>query len=267
MRRLLPVLAATLLAAATAPAEETERTGATVLGYLKDRGHDLMDLARLRGGIPQEGKGLGVKARATSLAQAGYVQFRGDYYGMERRALGITRERRTEGGLSLLYGSLHQTEFVGGNSFLSTDSKWSMVEDRRILKNLPYWDDGRRRFFGFGAEVATPVGAIDAGVYPEEALDFVLGWVGIDLFDDDEQGMRDANHYPRATTPRTPDPSAPFAAKRAELAAFDADPGVGAAPAAAASKGSGDQDEAPRGSIRDADADAAIRELNAKRTP
>lgn len=192
-----------------------------VATYGKDRFHDLLDIFRLRGGIPEDGKGLGVKAKVTSLAQVGYVHFNGRMYGMERRALGATYERRTEGGLSLLYGSLSEMEPLHGNSFLQANSGWSMIEDRRIIRNLPHWDDGRRRFLGIGAEIATPLFALDAGVYPEEAIDFVLGWVGMDIYDDDELWLHDTVSIP-ATEPRLlPDPLAPFSAKRQTLKDFD----------------------------------------------
>jgi hypothetical protein len=188
--------------------------------YFKDRFHDLLDIFRLRVGIPENGKAIGVKARATSLAQAGYVHFRGKMVGIERRALGIMAERRTEGGVSVLYGSLNEMEPLRGNSFLKANSDWSAIEDRRIVRQLPYWDDGRNRHLGVGAEVATPLLGFDAGVYPEEAIDFVLGWLTLDIYDDDELLL--ANYADaEATTAREPDATAPFRAKREELQAFD----------------------------------------------
>lgn len=222
MRHLLIATTAALILSAPSCARADFLGG--VGTYFKDRFHDLLDVARLRGGIPEEGKGIGAKAKVTSLAQVGYVQFRGKMAGMERRALGVTAERRSEGGISLLYASSNEMRPFAGNSFLRADSTWSEVEDRRIIRNLPYWDDGRRRFLGVGAEVATPILALDAGVYPEEALDFVLGWVGIDIYDDDELfiedfGGRDDLRDP--STPRRPDPKAPFRAKRAALQEYD----------------------------------------------
>jgi len=218
MRKL--IVSAAILAALSAPSQAHAGFLGGVGAYAKDRFHDLLDVVRLRGGVPEEGKGIGAKAKVTSLAQVGYVQFRGKMAGMERRAIGVTAERRSEGGLSLLYASSHEMRPVAGNDFIHADTAWSEIEDRRIIRNLPHWDDGRRRFLGVGAEVATPILALDAGVYPEEALDFIVGWVGIDLYDDDELFLNGGDLY-EPTTPRVPDTHAPFRAKRASLEAFD----------------------------------------------
>lgn len=295
MRHLLIATTTALLLAAPTSARADFLGG--VGTYFKDRFHDLLDVVRLRGGIPEEGKGIGAKAKVTSLAQVGYVQFRGKMAGMERRALGVTAERRTEGGISLLYASSHEMRPYAGNSFLRADTPWSEAEDRRIIRNLPYWDDGRRRFLGVGAEVATPILALDAGVYPEEALDFVLGWVGIDIYDDDELFLADTggvDDLREPARPRCPDTSAPFRTKRAELQEFDERMKVeealsdepmaleteaapvtrpAAAPAAPEAPPAADAPPAPRapeddkpgigtrppGSISDADADRALR--------
>ncbi len=292
MRRLLLATTTALLLAAPGDARADFLGG--VGTYFKDRFHDLLDVARLRGGIPEEGKAIGAKAKVTSLAQVGYVQFRGKMAGMERRALGVTAERRTEGGISLLYASSNEMRPFAGNSFLRSDTAWSEVEDRRIIRNLPYWDDGRRRFLGVGAEVATPIVALDAGVYPEEALDFILGWVGIDLYDDDELFLHDtggADDLREPSTPRRPDKQAPFRARRAALQEFDermkveealagepapleAEPAPAAPPDAGASTPENapaspppprdDRDlpgigSRPPGSISDADAERALR--------
>ncbi len=181
--------------------------------YLKDRGHDLLDLIRLRGGIPKDAQAIGVKARATTLAQAGYVAFEGTYYGMDRRAVGIVEEERREAGVSVFYGSFNSMIPTMGNGFLKGETPWHVVEDRRFLRNLPYWDDGRKRPLSLGAEVATPILALDAGVYPAEALDLALGLFTIDLMNDDElRGHR--TPYQQATTAPVPDTEAPFTEKR-----------------------------------------------------
>ncbi len=218
MRKL--IVAAAIFAAVIAPSQAHAGFLGGVGTYAKDRFHDLLDVVRLRGGVPEDGKGIGAKAKVTSLAQVGYVQFRGKMAGMERRAIGITAERRSEGGLSLLYASTNEMRPVAGNDFIHADTAWSEIEDRRIIRNLPYSGDGRHRFFGIGAEVATPILALDAGVYPEEALDFIVGWVGIDLYDDDELFLNGGDLY-EPPTPRTPDTNAPFRAKSAALQAFD----------------------------------------------
>lgn len=211
LRRLLPtaLLAAALM---TPPALGHADILSGIGGYFRDRFHDTLDVVRLRVGWARDGKGLGVKARATSALQAGFVTFDGTYAGLDRRGFGIVDERRREAGVSFLYGSFNEMEPVLGNHFLRADTDWSIIEDRRILRNLPHWDDGRQRHLSFGAEVATPLIAIDAGVYPEEALDLVLGFFLIDLFNDDELfSHRKELRFREATTLPEPNPDAPFA--------------------------------------------------------
>ncbi len=161
--------------------------------YLKDRLNDFADIFRIRGGIPKDGKGYGAKARLTFLAQAGYVNFNGYYGGLERRGWGLAEESRTEGGVSALYGTTVEMYPVSGNEYLMADTPWSIIEDRRILRNLPYWDDGRGDLLGVGAEIATPVLALDLGVYPSEAVDFLAGIFTIDPYNDDHDVVE---YYP-----------------------------------------------------------------------
>ncbi|MCB2154318.1 hypothetical protein KQI84_05490 [bacterium] len=188
--------------------------------YVEDRVCDFADMFRLRVGVPRHGEGYGVKARATSLAQIGFVHYNGHYFGMERRALGLSEERRTEGGISVFYSSANEMIPNWGNQFLSANTLWSEIENRRIMRNYEYWDDGRGHFLSVGAEVATPILGIDVGVYPSEALDFVTGFVCIDPFNDD-QLMLDRNPdfiYTEPTTPPEPDLDA---ATREEKARVD----------------------------------------------
>lgn len=230
MRRFLATTMLTLVLAAAPAALRAEDApeGSDGIGvlegigtYFMDRGNDLLDIFRLRLHLPEHARGLGIKARATVLAQLGFVWYRGETIGMERRAIGIHSERRTEGGVSVFYGSLNEMEPLHGNSYFMANSSWSNVEDRRIVRNLPYWDDGRMRPLGIGAEVVTPILGLDAGIYPEEAIDFVLGWFFIDaIFDDDELFLTDVT-VREAKEPRRDDPSAPFTDKKAKLKAFD----------------------------------------------
>ncbi len=188
-------------------------TANPVLTYAEDRVHDFLDIFRVRAGLPKGGKGVGVKARVTSLAQAGYMYFDGTYYGMDRRGLGVVDEKRFEGGVSLLYGSLNQMEPVHGNSFLKGDMLWHEVADRRIIRNLPHWDDGRKRPLSVGFEIATPLIAFDMGVYPTEALDFALGIFTIDMHRDD-QLRQSPPPYARPRTPPVVEEDAPFSDRR-----------------------------------------------------
>lgn len=155
--------------------------------YLKNRGNDFLDLFRLRAGIPEDAKGAGLKARATSLGQAGYVFFKGTYAGIDRRGIGIVEERRHEFGVSALYASFNEMVPSAGNDFLKGEGGWHTIDDRRIIRNLPHWDDGRNRPLSLGAEIATPYIAFDAGLYPGEALDFIGGIFTLDVFQDDEK--------------------------------------------------------------------------------
>lgn len=211
------VAAALLLPPASAPAQS--RTGQ----YFRDRVNDFADIFRLRAGTPHQGRGYGAKARATALAQAGYVHFNGQYAGIDRRGIGIVRERRTEGGVSLLYASRHRMETVSGNEFLDTTTLWSTIEDRRLVRNLPYWDDGRGDLLGIGVEVATPVLAIDIGVNPSQFVDFLAGWVRIDPYNDDMLGM-EVEHpaWTRTPTMLEPDEEASTREHKARLDALRA---------------------------------------------
>lgn len=211
-RSLMTTLAALLISgsmAAPAPA-------APVVTYFTDRVHDFLDIFRVRAGFPDGGKGIGVKARATVLAQAGYVYFDGTYAGLERRGIGIVDERRHEGGVSFIYLSRNEMEPTWGNMFLKGGEEWHEVRDRRILRNLPHWDDGRRRPLSFGAEVVTPILALDLGVYPEEAFDFVLGIFTIDIFKDDQLRNYRVPYREGEALP-LPFKDAPFAPKRQQF--------------------------------------------------
>ena len=73
-----------------------------------------------------------------------------------------------------------------GNGFLDVLSDWSAMTDSRLVRDGEYHDDGRRRPLSCAAEFQLPyLPGIDVGVYPGEAVDFVMGWFGLDAFDDD----------------------------------------------------------------------------------
>ena len=165
-----------------------------------------------------------MKARATFLAQAGVVHYDGYYWGLNRRALGSTREQRTEGGVSFLYGSKHTTVPVYGNDFLKGNTPWSQIEDRRILLNMPYWDDARGDLLGVGFEVATPVGAMDFGVSPSQLFDFLGGWVMIDPYQDDlvKRKLPEGERPERTIPVDDPNPDYATMKKQMELDAINA---------------------------------------------
>lgn len=217
---------------------------AGVLDYFKDRGNDVLDVFRARAGFPEHGRGVGVKARVTSLAQVGYVDFDGSYAGLERRGVGVVDEKRREGGVSLAYGSWNETMVSGGNQYLKGTTNWSVLEDRRIVRNLPHWDDGRRRPFSIGAELALPIGALDLGVYPEEFVDLVVGVTTLDMYNDDvAQDVEIPNAMPSDAPEAKAD--APFADRRAEHEAFKAEQARRAVEKAAGETPASPLDEAP----------------------
>ncbi len=190
--------------------------------YGKDRVNDFVDIFRLRAGLPLSGRGYGVKARATSLAQVGFVHYNGTYVGLDRRGIGAVRERRTEGGVSIFYASANQMMPLWGNEYLEGNTPWTDLKDRKIIRNLPAWDDGRSRLFSVGAEVALPFLALDLGLYPEEALDFATGFFLVDIYRDDELFLREKEVQRRwvPTDPPTPDLEASTRRKQEELDAL-----------------------------------------------
>ncbi|CAN5346782.1 hypothetical protein BH09SUM1_BH09SUM1_32320 [soil metagenome] len=277
MRLKLGISAIFAAAALLAPAVGRAGVVGDVVTYGADRGNDLLDIFRIRGGYAHKGKGAGIKARVTSLAQIGYVWFDGRYYGIERRGIGAVDEHRREGGVSLAYGSWNEMQAVAGNIFLKANTDWSEIEDRRILRNLPYWDDGRKRFFSVGAEVATPLLAVDLGVYPEEALDFVIGFTTIDIFNDD--ALRGYNLENKdATTEPEPKKTAPFQGKQAKFDEFkkrmeaekadaeanapDHTPETATLSGQPTRRNATTSQAATTGAIKQDDADAAVKALN-----
>lgn len=201
------LLAAALSVTATpAPAGFVEGVGI----YIQDRVNDFADIFRLRAGIPNGGRSIGLKARATVFAQAGYVYFDGDYWGMDRRSIGMVEELRQEGGVSILYGSNTEMVPIIGNVFMRGDSEWSKIYERTLVRYHAAWDDGRQRPFSLGLEVALPVVAFDVGLYPTEAFDFVIGFTTIDLYKDDRLYQPTLRQEAPARVPPRPDKEAPF---------------------------------------------------------
>ena len=274
--------AAMALAPGAAPADNVVGT------YLLDRVNDFADIFRIRVGLPDEGQAIGAKVRVTTLAQAGWLHFNGRYYGMDRRSIGGIEEWRTEGGFSVLYGS--KTEMVPsfGNTFLREDSNWSNFADRRLVRYMVAWDDGRNRPDSIGAELALPVFAVDLGIYPFEIADFIFGFLTIDLYRDDRLRQPDAVELRVPTVPSRPDTTAPIAERQAylerleqllvldeEIAAYDqpmatnrARPDAPDAPSTVTTEDSESAVEASsEGLISPEDADALIDEVDATPAP
>lgn len=207
-RCLLPALLAGAVSMTATPAQAGFVDGVGV--YVQDRINDFADIFRIRAGVPNSGRSLGFKVRATTLAQVGYVHFDGDYWGMDRRSIGKVDEVRTEGGVSLFYGSNTEMVPMLGNIFLMGDSEWSDIQERTLVRYLASWDDGRKRPFSLGLEIALPVVALDLGLYPTEAFDFALGFTTIDLYKDDRLYQPTLRPEAPAVVPPRPDNSAPF---------------------------------------------------------
>ncbi|HOE63418.1 MAG TPA: hypothetical protein PKW18_08500 [Candidatus Sumerlaeota bacterium] len=161
-------------------------TQAGVVGYFRDRGADFLDLFLFRISAPRGARGLGVRARATALAQANALYFEGEQFGMDRRGIGVWAERRTQGGISLLSFSNIENDIVWGNYFLKPDTPWMKYEERGLIRNDNYWDDGRHDFFSVSAEVQPILlPGVEIGCYPVEIVDFIVGFLTLDPQNDD----------------------------------------------------------------------------------
>lgn len=183
LRIAAPILVIILaLTAAPAPV----RAESPALRYIKNRGLDFMDMFGLRIGGAKAGRAAGAALRATALAQVAAVYFDGEHAGMDRRAIGVWRERRLQGALGPLAYTHIETESRGGNDFAHGDTDWDARQPRGIIRNGEYWDDGRERFFACGAEIQTGIlPGFEIRFDPMELVDFALGWTTIDIYTDD----------------------------------------------------------------------------------
>jgi len=154
--------------------------------YWANRFYDFMDLWRLQWGVARDFKAFGAKVKATSLAEAGFVYFEGTKVGVERRAVGIIRQKKTEGGFTPIYFSAIREGGEFGNFFMRTDTDWAKTRDRRIIRNGFFWSDGTGRPVAVGAEVELLCfGGPDVQFYLCELADFMVGWFGSDPRGDD----------------------------------------------------------------------------------
>jgi len=157
-----------------------------LVGFVLDRALDLCDLFRFRLHVPNGFRSIGFKARGTCLAQAGFVYFDGKSAGIDRRGLGIWRERRLEGGIGPIYFSRVFDEMIAGNRYTDVRRPWSRLYQRGIVRSSVFWDDGRLHPLSCGGEVQLFVFGLEFEVYPLEWLDAAIGWVGLDPFNDDD---------------------------------------------------------------------------------
>lgn len=157
-----------------------------VLRYGLDRVNDFADIFRIRFTAPHNGKSAGFHVRVTELAQVGIIGFEGQMVGMDRRGIGLWRQKRVDGGIGPLYFTSVRSEAIIGNGFMDIESPWYQYANRQLVPNGEFYDDGRQRPLSLGFELELPfLPGIDFGLYPEEAMDFIAGFTTLDMFDDD----------------------------------------------------------------------------------
>lgn len=143
--------------------------------YFLNRWYDLIDCVDFSVGA---GPGMMFNAHATKLVQVGGGYMNAKQVGFRGRNAGIWKEKRTEVGVSLLYYQKIEREHING---------W--VENFRTDKmdldtSAIYANDHDRSFLGVGATVQAGI-MVNANFRPMQALDFVLGWMTVDILDDD----------------------------------------------------------------------------------
>ncbi|MCX8038114.1 MAG: hypothetical protein N3D11_13880 [Candidatus Sumerlaeia bacterium] len=169
-----------------APPERTYPERPLIVGFVLDRALDLCDLLRVRFHVPHGYRSVGAKVRATVLAQLGAIFFEGKSVGLDRRGVGLWREWRLEGGVGPVYGSRVKNEMIAGNRYTNVEHPWSRMYRRGIVRNGVLWDDGRLQPLSVGVELHLFVFGVELETYPQEWLDAVIGWLGLDSANDDE---------------------------------------------------------------------------------
>lgn len=143
--------------------------------YFLSRFYDMLDIADFSIGA---GPGFLVNARATKFAQFGFGYSDAYRVGFRGRSAGIWREKRFEAGVSLLYWQKIKRERISG---------WveSFRTDKMDLDTADvYLNNNDRAYTGIGATIHALI-LVDVNVRPAQAADFILGWFGIDVLDDD----------------------------------------------------------------------------------
>lgn len=154
---------------------EERSIGAQAGHYFLSRFYDLIDCVDFSVGA---GPGFLINVRATKLAQLAGGYSDAFHVGFRGRSAGVWREKRKEVGVSLLYYQKVERERVTGwvESFRS--------EKMDLDTSSVYANNNDRSFLGVGATIHVGV-LVDVNVRPMQALDFVLGWMTIDILDDD----------------------------------------------------------------------------------
>jgi hypothetical protein len=143
--------------------------------YFLSRWYDLIDIVDFSFGA---GPGFLVNAHATKFFQVGLGYSDAYRVGFRGRSAGVWREKRLEAGVSILYYQKVKRERITG---------W--IEDFRTDKmdldtTAVYANNNDRSYTGIGGTIHALI-LVDFNVRPAQAADFVLGWFGIDILDDD----------------------------------------------------------------------------------
>ena len=143
--------------------------------YFLSRWYDLLDIVDFSVGA---GPGFLVNGHATKVAQFGFGYSDAYRVGLRGRSAGVWREKRLEAGVSILYWQKVKRERITG---------WveNFRSDKMDLDTAAvYQNNNDRSFTGIGATIHALI-LVDVNVRPAQAADFVLGWFGIDVLDDD----------------------------------------------------------------------------------
>jgi hypothetical protein len=149
--------------------------GAQAGHYFLSRWYDLIDSVDFSVG---GGPGFLINVRATKLGQAGFGYSDAYRVGFRGRSAGFWREKRKEIGVSLLYYQQVERERITGwvESFRSDKMD---LDTSNVFAN-----NNDRSYLGIGATIHALV-LVDVNVRPMQVLDFALGWLTIDVLEDD----------------------------------------------------------------------------------
>lgn len=143
--------------------------------YFLSRWYDLIDIVDLSFGA---GPGFLINAHATKFFQVGFGYSDAYRVGFRGRSAGVWREKRLEAGVSILYYQKVKRERISG--WVENFRTDTMDLDTTAV----YANNADRSFTGIGATIHALI-LVDVNVRPAQAADFVLGWFGIDILDDD----------------------------------------------------------------------------------
>lgn len=143
--------------------------------FFLSRWYDLIDIVDFSLGA---GPGFLVNGRMTKIAQFGFGYSDSCRVGFRGRSAGIWSEKRFEAGVSVLYYQKVKRERVSG--WIENFRSDKMDLDTATV----YQNNNDRSFLGIGATIHVLL-LVDVNVRPAQAADFVLGWFGIDVLEDD----------------------------------------------------------------------------------